>query len=159
SLGESAVNTALKLRPDSGEAHLARARHLYQGYLAYDAALAELEIARRNLPNDPGVFTLAGYIYRRQGKWAESTREFENALALAPRNTFLLQKPSTSSTLLRRYNDTALVLDRALLIAPNDVTLRLARAQVDLDWHAETRPLHTVLATILAKAPAAAPDL
>ncbi|HEY2713343.1 MAG TPA: protein kinase [Chthoniobacterales bacterium] len=159
SLGESAVNTALKLLPEAGEAHLARGRHLYQGYLAYDAALAELGIARRTLPNDPGVFTLAGYIYRRQGKWEESTREFENAVALDPRNTFLLQQTSISYNLLRRYNDTAIILDRALLIAPNDIALRLSRAQVDLDWHAETRPLHAVLSTILAKAPAAAPDL
>src|SRR5882724_9337278 len=65
--GDSAVNAAFKLRPDGGEAHLARAEHLYRGYLDYDGALAELEIARRTLPNDPRVFELTGYIARRRG--------------------------------------------------------------------------------------------
>ncbi|MBA3960468.1 MAG: tetratricopeptide repeat protein [Chthoniobacterales bacterium] len=159
SLGEAAVDAALKLRPEAGEAHLARARHLYQCYLAYEPALAELEIARRTLPNDPGVFTLTGYIYRRQGKWDESAREFENALSLDPRNVYLLQQTSISYALLRRYADAANILDHALLIAPENVDLRVARAEVDLNWHADTRPLHAIVAAILARAPAAAPDL
>ena len=58
---ESALQAAFRLRPDAGEAHLARAEHLYRGYLDYNGALAELEIARRILPNDPRVFELTGY--------------------------------------------------------------------------------------------------
>jgi lipoprotein NlpI len=38
----SAVNSALQLGPDSGEAHLSRALHLYWGYSDYDRARAEL---------------------------------------------------------------------------------------------------------------------
>src|SRR6266446_6262762 len=61
-MAEAAVQVTLRLRPDAGEAHLARAEHLYRGYLDHDGALAELEIARRTLPNDPRVFELTGYI-------------------------------------------------------------------------------------------------
>src|SRR5450432_868895 len=159
SLGEMAVETALRLQPDAGEAHLARARHLYQCYLAYEPALAELEIARRALPNNAAVFTLAGYIYRRQGKWDDSAREFENALALDPRNIYTLQQASLSYGLLRRYNDAAIILDRALLIAPDNFDLRIVRAEIDLDWRADTRPLHAAVSTILAKGPAAASEI
>src|SRR5215475_4652169 len=49
-LAESAIQAALRLRPDSGEAHLARAENLYRGYLDYDSALTELELARQSLP-------------------------------------------------------------------------------------------------------------
>src|SRR4029077_16173977 len=42
-LAEKAIEAAFRLRPDAGEAHLARAEHLYRGYLNYDGALAELE--------------------------------------------------------------------------------------------------------------------
>ena len=45
-MAEAAVQVALRLRPDAGEAHLARAEHLYRGYLDHDGALAELEIVR-----------------------------------------------------------------------------------------------------------------
>ncbi|HEY1770113.1 MAG TPA: protein kinase [Chthoniobacterales bacterium] len=159
SLGEMAVDTALRLQPDAGEAHLARARHLYQCYLAYEPALAELEIARRALPNNAGVFTLAGYIYRRQGKWDDSRREFENALALDPRNIYTLQQASRSYALLRRYNDAAIILDRALLVAPANIDLRIARAEIDLGWRADTRPLHALVSTILAKDPVAASEI
>src|SRR5207237_4469593 len=49
-LAEAAVQAAFRLRPDAGEAHLARAENLYRGYLDYDGAVAELEVARRTLP-------------------------------------------------------------------------------------------------------------
>ena len=56
---ETAIQSAFRLRPDAGEAHLARAENLYRGYLDYDGALTELEIARRTLPNDSRVPELA----------------------------------------------------------------------------------------------------
>jgi TolB-like protein len=52
-LAEAAVEAAFRLRPDAGEAHLARAIHLYRGYRNYDGALAELEIARRTFARLP----------------------------------------------------------------------------------------------------------
>src|SRR5438477_3653310 len=67
-LAEAAIETAFRLHPDAGEAHLARARNLYEGYLDYDAALAELEVAAKTLPNSSSAFELKGYIERRQGK-------------------------------------------------------------------------------------------
>src|SRR5213075_2702053 len=85
-LAEAAVQAAFRLRPDAGEAHLARAENLYRGYLDYDGALAELAIARRTLPNDPRVFELTGYIMRRQGKHEEAIKNLQRALELDPRN-------------------------------------------------------------------------
>src|SRR5213079_3565453 len=85
-LAEAAIQAAFRLRPDAGEAHLARAQNLYRGYLDYDAALAELDIARQSLPNDSRVFAVKGYIQRRQGRWEESTRDLERAIDLDPRN-------------------------------------------------------------------------
>ena len=80
------IEKAFRIRPNAGEAHLARAFHLYNGYLDYDGALAELEIARQSLPNDPRIFSVTGYIQRRQGRWEESTRNLERAIELDPRN-------------------------------------------------------------------------
>ena len=155
-LGDEAVATALRLRPGAGEAHLARAFHLYHGYLDYGGATAELAIARRTLPNDPRTFELAGYIDRRQGRWEESARNLERAIELDPRNLFTLQQISLSYQFLRRYAKTAAVLDRALAIVPKDVDTRVARASVDLDWRADPRPLHTTIEALLAEDPAAA---
>src|SRR5207244_12624935 len=113
-LAEAAVNTAVRLRPVAGEAHAGRAEHLYRAYLDYGGALAELEIARRTLPNDPHVFELLGYIARRRGQQEEGLRNLERAIELDQRNFFTLQQIGLSYNSLRRYSEVAAVLDRAL---------------------------------------------
>jgi len=154
-LAERAIEAAFRLRPDAGEAHLARAQNLYRGYLDYDGALAELELAGQTLPNDAGVFELRGYIQRRQGKQEEAVRSLERAIDLDPRNTFTLQQIALGYHHLRRFPEEKLVLDRALAIEPNDVDTKVAHAFVDFHWKADTRPLHRVLDSIRATNPAA----
>jgi TolB-like protein len=156
---EAALQAALRLRPEAGEAHLARAENLYHGYLDYDGALAELEIARRNLPNDPRVFAVTGYILRRQGRWEESTRNLERAIDLDPRNFFLLQQIATSYGVLRRYPEEISVLNRALAIEPADVDTKVALAAVQFHWKADTRPLHQTIDSIRATNPGALPSV
>src|SRR5205807_4093179 len=73
-LAEAALQAATRLRPDAGETHLARAQYLYFGRRDYAGALAELERARRALPNDPRLFELIGYILRRRGQQEEGLR-------------------------------------------------------------------------------------
>ena len=154
-LAEAAIQAAFRLRPDAGEAHLARAQNLYRGYLDFDAALAELEVAGQTLPNDAGVFELKGYIQRRQGKQEEAVRSLERAIDLDPRNTFTLQQIALSYHHLRRFAEEQSVLDRALAIEPNDVDIKVARAFVEFHWKADTRPLHEMLDSIRATNPAA----
>jgi len=154
-LAEAAIEAAFRLRPNAGEAHLARAQNLYRGYLEYDAALAELEVAGQTLPNDAGVFELKGYIQRRQGKQEEAVRSLERAIDLDPRNTFTLQQIALSYHHLRRFAEEKSVLDRALAIEPNDVDTKEARAFVEFHWKANARPLHQMLDSIRATNPAA----
>ncbi len=158
-LAEAAVQAATRLRPDAGETHLARAQNLYWGYLDYDGALAELEVARQTLPNDSRVFELKGLIQRRQGRWEESTQNLERAIDLDPRNFFTLQQIAISYGVLRRYNEETSVLDRALTIQPNDVDSKVALASVEFHSKADTRPLHQTIDSIRATKPAAVPSI
>jgi TolB-like protein/Flp pilus assembly protein TadD/predicted Ser/Thr protein kinase len=158
-LAEAAVQEAFRIRPNAGEAHLARAHHLYNGYLDYDGALAELEIARRSLPNDPRIFAVTGYIQRRQGRLEESMRNFERAIELDPRSLNTLGNIADSYGMARRYAEQKSTLDRVLTIAPNDVDAKAARAFVEVDWKAETGPSHQVINEIRTTNPAAMPQL
>src|SRR6266550_2938624 len=155
-LANTAIQTALRLRPDSGEAHLAVAEHLYRGYRDHDGALAELTVARRALPNEPLVFELTGFITRRQGRWEESTTDLKRALELDPRNLFFLQQLSFTYELQRRYRDLAAVLDQALKLVPSDPDTRVARASIDLAERADTRPVHATSEAVIAEDPNAA---
>jgi serine/threonine protein kinase/tetratricopeptide (TPR) repeat protein len=157
SLAEAAVQAAFRLRPDAGEAHLARAENLYRGYHDYDGALAELEIARQGLPSDARILQLMALIHRRQGRWDESTRNFERAIDLDPRNNFLISQLYLSYYYLRRYADEEAILKRALAIDPNHVGLKVSRAEVEIDWKANTQPLHQLIDELRANDPNAIP--
>jgi serine/threonine protein kinase len=158
-LAEAALGTASRLRPDAGETHLARARNLYWGYLDYNGALAELEIARQSLPNDPQIPYLTALIQRRQGHWEESIWSLERAIELDPRNLSTLHQLALSYGYLCRYAEKKSVLDRALTVEPNDAATKAARAVVELDWKADTQPLHQLIDSIRATNPAAVPGI
>jgi TolB-like protein/tRNA A-37 threonylcarbamoyl transferase component Bud32 len=142
---EAAVQEAFRLRPDAGEAHLARAENLYQGHLDYDGALAELAIARQLLPNHPRVFELTAYIANRQGKSEESVSNLKRAVELDPRNSFLLYQLSESLLYTRRYEQAARAADSAVAIEPDDVEMKVLRGIIDFTWKADTRLLHHTL--------------
>src|SRR5438132_2324181 len=156
---EAAIQEAFLIRPNAGEAHLARAYHLYNGYLDYEGALAELEVARQTLPNHPRLFRITGFIQRRQGRWEESIRNLERALELDPRNVNTLDNLGDGYAALRRYTEQKSKLDRILAIEPNDVLAKVGRAGVELDWKADTRPLHQLIDEIRATNPAAMPKI
>src|SRR6266699_1038046 len=154
-LAEAAIQRALRLRPDSGEAHLAHAGNLYRGHLDYDGALAELEVARQNLPHDSRIFRLTGYIQRRQGHWEASIRNLERSIDLDPRNIETLQQIALGYGIFRRYVEETSVLERALAIEPSDVDTKVALASVQFHWKADTRPLRQTIDSIVAANPAA----
>src|SRR5262249_36183856 len=158
-LAETAIDAASRLRPDAGEAHLARGDNLYRGYLDYHGALDELEIASQTLPNDPRVFELKGYIQRRQGRWEESTRNLERAVDLDPRNFLRLQQIAISYQVLRRYPEAEAVLDRVLVIKPNDLDTKKERATVQFEWKASTEAMRRLIDSIRSDDPAALPNI
>jgi len=159
-LANAAVQTALRLQPDSGEAHLALANYYYYGFRDYGRAGSELAIARRTLPNNAEVFVYTGFINRRQGHWAEATGNLERALELDPRNLFTLQQlASYTYQPQRRYADAVRTYDRALTIVPGDPLTRINRAEVALDWRADIKPYQTMLATLTAEDSSVAPDV
>jgi TolB-like protein/DNA-binding winged helix-turn-helix (wHTH) protein len=158
-LAEAAIQAAFRLHPDAGEAHLARAENLYRGYLDYDGALAELEVARQTLPNDAHIFQLTGSIERRRGRWEQSIHSLERAVDLDPRNIHTLQQLAGSYAFLRRYAEARGACNRGLAIAPDDVETRLGLADVEFDWKADTGPLHQLIDSVRVSNPQALSDL
>jgi len=156
---EAAVEQAFRIRPSAGEAHLARAYHLYNGYLDYDRALAELEVASRSLPNNSRIFAVMGFIQRRQGRWEESTRNLERAIELDPRSLNTLRNIGDSYGMVRRYAEQKSKFDRMLTIEPNNLEVKAERALVEVDWKADTGPLHQLIDEIRVTNPAAIPKI
>src|SRR6059058_1615056 len=154
-LAEAAVQAATQLRPDAAETHLARANYLYYGLRDYAGALAQLEIARRALPNDPRLFELTGYILRRRGQQEEGLRNLQRAVELDPRNFNILQQIALSYQFVGRYADSIAAMDRALAIVPDSVETQDLRGLFYFFWKADTRPPLQAIDAILAQEPSA----
>src|SRR6059058_3245330 len=135
-LAQTAIQSVQRLRPESGDTHLALAQHYYYAYRDYNRARQELVLAHLTLPNESRIPLLAGYIDRRQGRWEKSLEEMNQALELNPLDFSVLQQIALTYEALGRYNEMAATLDRVLAIAPKDVPSRVRRALVDLEEHA-----------------------
>jgi TolB-like protein/Tfp pilus assembly protein PilF len=155
-LAKSAINSAFRLKPDSGEAHLALATHFYHGYFDYDRARDELAIAVRTLPNNARIFEWTGFIDRRQSRWHDAVRNFERAVELDPRNVKILTSAAVTHHLVRNYGQERRTMDRLSALEPNNIGHRLGRAWIDVRERANTRAVHAVLEKILADNPESA---
>jgi tetratricopeptide (TPR) repeat protein len=138
-LAKSAIDSAFRLKPDSGEAHLALAAHFYHGYFDYDHARDELAIAVRTLPNNSRIFEWSGYIDRRQNRWQDAVRNFERAMELDPRNVKILTSGIVTYRLLRDYARARTIDRRLIAIEPNNTNNQEWRAVMDLQERADTR--------------------
>jgi TolB-like protein/Flp pilus assembly protein TadD len=152
-LGQSAIDSAFRLRPDSGEAHLALARHLYWGYSDYDRARAELALAQQSLPNNPRVYELAGSMDRSQCRWVDAVNNLERACELDPRNLAYLINFGSLYLWLRDYEQHAKVMDRIIALHPDRRPARIWRVYAELARRAETGPMHAAIEKIVTNEP------
>src|SRR5438477_1180145 len=124
------ANQALRLQPDLPEGHLALGFSYYYGDRDYDRALAEFEIAKRGLPNEAQAYMAIGAIQRRQGKWTESTANFEKACALDPKNVNFLYNLGFSYVAQKKFETADKIFDRALAVSPESFSARALKGVV-----------------------------
>ena len=158
-VARKAVDAALKLRPDSGEAHLALAQHLLLAYRDYDGARREISIAQPKLPNDPQVFMLAARIDGREGQLNQAIDDVERAADLDPRNTSVLRQLYFNYVSVRRFESALHAVERILAIEPDNMHAQISRAYIEFQWKANSQPLHQTIQSILSKSPDVAPTI
>jgi TolB-like protein/Flp pilus assembly protein TadD len=131
------ADEALRLQPDLPEGHLALGFSYYYGDRNYDRALAEFEIAKRDLPNESQAYFAIGAIQRRQGKWAESTANLEKAAALDPKNASILVNLAYSYIALRNFEAADRIVDRAIAIAPQSFETAALKGYLAIVWRGD----------------------
>jgi TolB-like protein/Flp pilus assembly protein TadD len=122
------ANESLRLQSDLSEGHLALGFSYYYGDRNYERALAEFEIAKRDLPNEADAYSAIAAIQRRQGKWTESTVNFEKAASLDPKNANVLFNLSLNYVAQRDFNAATKILDQGLVAEPQSFGLRAMKA-------------------------------
>src|SRR6266478_1729375 len=145
SLAEAALNNALRLRPDSAEAHFARGDYYFRCLRDYDRAQEELAIARPGLPNSTPFFILSGYINRRRNHFPETERDFSTAFAIDPRNPNAYNLLADTYVLQRRFPESVRVYDDVLAAGETAPIVRFRRAGCILYGTGDTGSMRDIL--------------
>ena len=120
---KQAIDTGLRISPNSAEAHLVLARY----FLHYDiedvaAGEKELNLAAGALPGRVEVFNLRAEVEEKKGKWKEALHDREKAAELDPREGTTAEKLGQLYLTLRWYSNAERLLDHWIAIAPQQVT-------------------------------------
>ena len=128
------ANEALRLQPDLPEGHLARGYSYYYGDRDYQRALAEFEIAKRDLPNEADAYSAIAAIQRRQGKWAESNANFEKSVSLDPKNANVLFNFAFNYMAQRDFQTADKIFDRAIAADPQSFAAHGMKSALAIAW-------------------------
>jgi serine/threonine protein kinase/Flp pilus assembly protein TadD len=115
---KQAVDNALRLAPDLGETHLAMARYYSTFFHDYDAALRELVIARRSLPNDADAVLYTALADRRLGRWDDAVAGLRKLAALDPKDATTINVIEDTYVFLRRYREAEDFLKKTIARVP-----------------------------------------
>ena len=125
---KEAIDTALRISPNSAEAHLMLARYFIRDDIEdISAAEKELDIAAAGLPGRAEVFNLRAGVEGKKGKWKEALRDREKAAELDPRDSFTAEDLVTLNIMLRRYEEAERVIAHATAIMPQQSTDEVSR--------------------------------
>jgi eukaryotic-like serine/threonine-protein kinase len=113
-VAKKAAETALRLRPDLAEGHLALARYYWlapdfiigvEREAYYDRARDELAIVHRKLPNNAEALLIEAVIGRRQNRWDASLANLRRANELDPQNGEIAYRLAQICFEMRRYSE------------------------------------------------------
>ncbi len=145
---KAAAETALRLHPELGDAHVAMAYHYYYGYRDYERARSELAIALRSTPNDAEVWDGLGAVDRRQGRWDDAVSNFERARALDPHNGAVIWNLAETYFCLCRFEEAQRTFAAGLTSNPQAHLFALASAAIDFKKRGDTNALLAALENI-----------
>jgi TolB-like protein/Flp pilus assembly protein TadD len=149
-LAEAALEKARRLEPDSGPVHLALADYFLRANNDVEQARAEIDLARRTLPNSAELEMTAGMIARRQSRWSDAIRSYERAVTLEPKTTANLFTLANTYRLMRRYDDFDRLMAKLLEMLPpqRSATYRVFRDFGPLESRGELAPLRRAVSTV-----------
>ncbi len=115
-----AAETARRLEPNSAETLLANAYYRYHVVRDYPGARELFEQLRRDVPSSSEAISALARIARRQSRWTESLRLFEEATELSPRDGNLWLDRAWTFSMLRENAGTQKMIEGALRVLPGD---------------------------------------
>ncbi len=142
---KEAADEALRLSPSSFHGRMASGLYYYRCFRDYDRALAELEIAGRERPNDTELLTWKGTLSKRQGKLREALEYHRRAVELDPMDITSSGELATVHAYRREFPESLAWYDRYLSLAPDSGVMYGQKAQLYYRWKGGTDEAREVI--------------
>ncbi len=123
--GKAAIDTALRISPNSAEAHLILAKYLIRlegSEEGVSAGEKELRIAATELPGRADVFNLRAEVEQQRGQWKQALHDREKAAELDPGDSFTGEDLVTLNLMLRRYDAAERLIAHLTATMPQEST-------------------------------------
>lgn len=112
---------ALRLDPNLPEGHTYLGWYYYACCEDYERAMWHLTKSNAMRPGDYQVVMFMGNVHKRQGRWAESIKHFEEATRLDPLARWPQNNLGHAQMWARRYDDAERTFRRVLASEPQDI--------------------------------------
>jgi Flp pilus assembly protein TadD len=145
---KDAADRALSLQPELGEGHFALAFYWYWGFREYARAQAELDLARKTMPQSFDVEEISAAIARRQGKWEQTLAGLHRAQEFDPRNSSPSFEFGQTFAQVRRYAEADHAYARAAELSADPALSQIRRAQNTVGWKGDLAPLRATLTAL-----------
>jgi len=146
-IARAAAEKATQLAPTSPETMLANAYYRYHVQRDYAGARELFEKIRRELPSNSEALEALARIARRQTRWNDAVRLFEEAEKLNPRDAHLFMDRAWTFSMIRNYPRVLQMIERAEAIVPDDADV-LANKAYFFHWTGNLEAARHVIARI-----------
>ena len=132
-LAERSLQRALALEPELPSASLQMVYvHLHRG--EKEKALSLLADVRREKPNDPAVFIIAGMLYRLNGQYDKALKQYDRLLELNPKDiVWASYNRGRIYNYQRRYEEALAELEKGRKVEPEHPLIKTFTASVLLN--------------------------
>ncbi|HSF03029.1 MAG TPA: tetratricopeptide repeat protein, partial [Solirubrobacterales bacterium] len=127
---KTAAERAVALAPGEAESQLALGDYHFNVRNDPARAFAAYAAGLRTAPDDAELLTATAVVEQSLGRWEEALAHLTHAQALDPRSVDTARRLARTLLWLRRYPEAAAAYDRALTLAPTNLTLIQGRAMV-----------------------------
>lgn len=118
-LARQAAEKALQLNAKLPQGHRALGTYFNVIETDYEKAMAEFEIAKSELPNDPELLAGIAFVQMRQGRFSESQSNYRRAAELDPLEARRHSELASCLGLTRSYDEMEASINRAIALEPS----------------------------------------
>jgi len=131
-LARQAAERALALSPELPEGHLALGYYYYHCEGEYARALEAFQLALTRCPNNAELYNAIAAVQRRIGPMEQAAVNFMHAAELDPRSHLKLFDIGLTFSLMRRYEQADVYLDKVIALAPDWPLVHVYKAWIEI---------------------------